>query len=705
MPDEPADELRQRLERAHDLLERTQRRARILLEANLAVTSSLDLDRVLETLLDHVAELVPYDSASVMLLEGQIARLFAGRGYQTWRDPESMREVTFDLRDNAILKRLVGDARSVVIDDTQTDSRWEVVAGTEHVRSWLGVPLISAGRVIGIYSLDKAEVAAFTQEHVELAKALATQASLAIQNARLYASVDAELAERRRTEAALHAAKTDAEAANVAKSNFLANMSHELRTPLNAIIGFSEILEEQAEEDNDSVTLNDIRTVLAAGRHLLRLVNGVLDLSRIEAGRMEVFAERFDVGEMVNEVATTIRAVVDGSGNRLEIALADGLGTVTTDRTKLRQVLFNLLSNAAKFTERGTITLSASRDSNGHLTLAVADDGIGMAPEDVERIFEPFTQADASTTRRFGGTGLGLAICREFCNLLGGSLTVATQPGMGATFTVTLTEQLPPPLDALEPESSENGPLVLIADDEEPARELLRRTLTRHGYRTVLACSGPEALSKARSHRPDVITLDVMMPGMDGWSVLTALRADRDLASIPVLMVTMVDDQNLAVSLGASDFLTKPVDRGQLLAAVARWRPTGGAEKTVLLVEDDPQLRRLMQRMLERASWRVVQAENGAVALQWLRSAVPHVILLDLMMPEVDGFEVLEALQTRDDWRKIPVIVLTAKDLTRAELRQLRRYALAVVQKGSEDTAELLERLNQISAPRSLTVE
>ncbi len=401
-----------------------------------------------------------------------------------------------------------------------------------------------------------------------------------------------DISHRKRVEEELEAARDAAEGANMAKSQFIANMSHELRTPLSAVIGYCEMLEEEAEDLGAASMLDDLRKINGNARHLLTLINDVLDISKIEAGKMEVHPEPFQVEPLVREVADTVQALVDRKSNRLVVAVQGSLGGALSDPVKLRQCLFNLLSNAAKFTEKGTITLTASRAAVGGtdwLEFRVSDTGIGMTEEAKGRLFQRFSQADASTTRRFGGTGLGLAITRAFCTLLGGDITVDSAPGKGTTFTIRLPADARPALRAAseDPGSPQAGPgrstqgegeLVLVVDDDPNMRDLLTRFLVKEGFAVRTASNGPEGLALAAEIEPVAILLDVMMPGTDGWAVLSSLKADPALAGIPVVMVSMVRDRRLAFSLGAAEHLTKPVQWSRLKQVLDRYRDTTPSE-------------------------------------------------------------------------------------------------------------------------------
>ena len=506
---------------------------------------------------------------------------------------------------------------------------------------------------------------------------------------RLAKQVGEIAAERERARAA-EALATDA---STAKSSFLANMSHELRTPLNAIIGYSEMLDEIAREEGYTEAVADLGKIHSAGKHLLALINDILDLSKIEAGKMEVYNESIDLRQLLTEVCDGVEPLVNRKGNKLVRVVGDDVSRLYSDATKTRQVLFNLLSNAAKFCENGTITLRAHRqvDETGKfIVLEVEDDGIGMSPEQQARLFQPFVQADASTTRKYGGTGLGLTISRRFVEMMKGTIVLRSGAGAGTTFIVRLPDTtLASDGNALTP-TPRGKRSVLAIDDDPVARELIARTLEREGWFVVTAPDGPSGLQAARRSRPDVITLDVMMPGMDGWSVLAALKADAALCSVPVVMLSMVDDRSRGFALGAVEYLMKPIDRGRLAEVASRH---GGKSGPVLIVEDDAGLREIARRELERAGFVVDEAANGQRALDALAGRVPKLILLDLMMPEMDGFEFLERIKANPAWSDVRVVVLTAMDLTSDQRARLGTRVERIVQKGTVPTAALLAEI------------
>ena len=517
-------------------------------------------------------------------------------------------------------------------------------------------------------------------------------------------------------------AKEMADDANKTKSQFLANMSHELRTPLNAIIGYSEMLQEEAQDLGQEDFVPDLQKIHGAGKHLLGLINDILDLSKIEAGKMTLFLESFDVTTLIREVESTMRPMVARKANRLQVEFPENIGNMRADQTKVRQTLYNLLSNASKFTEKGTITLSvrSSRREEAHssksemsqslltsaatLVFSVTDTGIGMTSEQLGKMFQAFTQADASTTKKFGGTGLGLSISKKFCQMMGGDLTVTSDYGKGSTFTAEL------PVEVQEPQAPEISsvpasalspldPLVttvLVIDDDPTVQDLMQRQLSKEGYRVAVAANGEQGLRLARELKPAVITLDVMLPGQDGWSVLNALKADRELAEIPVIMMTVVDEKQMGFALGAADYLTKPIDWDRLSAVLTKYRK--GDDQALLVVEDDPAARDMFERSLAKAGWKVALAENGKVGLDRVKALMPSLILLDLMMPETDGFEFMRERRGKKEWQSIPVIVITSKELTAEDRRRLDGQVERIIQKGAYRLDELVEEVRRTLA-------
>jgi signal transduction histidine kinase/DNA-binding response OmpR family regulator len=507
-------------------------------------------------------------------------------------------------------------------------------------------------------------------------------------------------------------ARAQAEEATRAKSAFLANMSHELRTPLNAILGYSEMLQEEAQDLGHDDFIPDLEKIRTAGKHLLALINDILDLSKIEAGRMDLFNEAFSLRTMVSEIVTTATPLIEKNNNRFSVQIDEQLGTLYADQTKLRQCLLNLLSNAAKFTENGSIDVNIDTTAIGdqvHVRFEVRDSGIGMTTEQLNKLFKEFSQGDASTTRKYGGTGLGLALSRRFCQMMGGDITVSSVLGEGSIFTmyVPLLQEPDAAARDLVSRSSDldtdrhTHATVLVIDDDLATREMLTRTLARENIRVVAVATGEEGIARAKELKPDVITLDVLLSGMDGWKVLTALKADAALERIPVVMLTIMEDRRTGYALGAADYLTKPVDRQKLLDMVQKHcEPLAHAnqqpQNAILVVEDDPATRDMLQRTVEQAGFVSQGAGNGLIALQRIAQARPALILLDLMMPEMDGFTFLQELRAHPEHADIPVIVVTAMDLTLDDRKRLNSSVHNILQKGSYERESLLHQVREL---------
>jgi signal transduction histidine kinase/DNA-binding response OmpR family regulator len=649
--------------------------------------STFDLQTVFETLVESASRLCRAEQAAILRMRDGQFHIIAAHGSDEFKHYMQAHPIAIDR--SSVTGRAALEGRIVQVADVLNDPEYANYE-TQRVggyRTVLGVPLLRAGSAIGAVLLTRSEVQPFTQQQIDLITTFADQAVIAIANVSLFDEIQDK--SRQLEQASQH------------KSQFLANMSHELRTPLNAIIGYSEILQEDAVDLGQDNLVADLKKIESAGRHLLGLINDILDLSKIEAGKMDIYLEDVEIVPLLEEVRSIIVPMAEKNANVLEYRLADNLGSMHTDRTKLKQSLLNLFSNGSKFTQNGRLTLNVQRFETDKpmVSFAVSDTGIGMTEEQLGRLFQAFNQADASTTKKYGGTGLGLAITRNFCQLLGGNVTVTSKPGEGSTFTIVLPDSpvAPAPAKATDaPPLSvdvDSAPTVLVVDDDPTARELLSANLKGAGYRLLQASSGDEALSLARSTRPDAITLDVMMPKPDGWDVLSALKADADLRDIPVVIVTMLSDRGIGLSLGAVEVLTKPVERAQLTALIHNLVRREGP---VLVVEDDAGAREMIRQTIEKMSLPVAEADNGVQALDWLgEHPAPAVILLDLMMPEMDGFEVLDALAAHPQWREIPVIVITAKQLTAAERERLLGQARKVIEKGGASRLDIVAAINE----------
>ena len=490
----------------------------------------------------------------------------------------------------------------------------------------------------------------------------------------------------------LEVARDAAQEASRTKSSFLANMSHELRTPLNAIIGVTEMLQEDARDLKRDDEIEPLNRVQRAARHLLELINDILDLSKIEAGKMELVLESFPISSMIDDVVSTVEPIAQKNGNKIVVDCPESIGSIYADQIRVRQALMNLVSNASKFTSNGAVTISVKRvpHSGGeHFEFAVADTGIGMTPEQLGKLFQEFSQVDSSMTRKYGGTGLGLAISRRFCQMMGGDISVESKIGSGSKFTITLPSQvgearekphIPEPASRRVTGLSQGAPLILVVDDDPTVREVIGRYLEREGFKVADASGGREGLRLARELKPAAITLDITMPDLDGWTVLAAIKGDPALTEIPVILLTIVDEKNRGFALGASEYLVKPIDRDKLIGVLRQLSmPTGGS---ILIVDDEQVSREGLRIALVQAGWKVAEADNGQIALRLLREERPSVILLDLMMPEMDGFEFLDEVRRHEEWRDIPIVVITARDVTAEDRARLNGRVETIIQKG-----------------------
>lgn len=559
-------------------------------------------------------------------------------------------------------------------------------------------PLAGAGWLV--FS-DPVDPAGFDADVEELAATLAAQLGVAYSNARHAEELESEIAVRRAVEVELRAAREEALAATRAKSEFLASMSHELRTPLNAIIGFSELMSDGSAGPLTAKQERYVGNVLASGRHLLRLVNDVLDLAKIEAGRLELNPSAVNPGEIVNSVAGIVHGLAEAAGIELDVDAPVTSRRIVADEAKIKQVLYNLAGNAIKFTPRGGNVRVAARFEKDVLRLTVTDTGIGLAPDDLERIFLPFEQANGSTAREFGGTGLGLALSKRLVELHGGTVWAESGgQGRGATFGVEL------PVVEARPESAggspapagpPEGPAVLVVEDDPVVASLIGIYLVDEGYSVHYAATAEEALAAARSLRPAAITLDLILQGADGWSVLAELKADARTACIPVVVVTVLEDRERGIDLGAIDFLVKPVSRDRLVASLAAVCPNP-ASFSVLVVDDDRSVVEQIGYLLRSRGWTVTPAFSGRDAIDIAVACPPDAVILDLHMPGIDGYEVARTLRARTETAAVPILVYTSADLSRADRARLEPSISAICFKADTGVRELVGRVRRMTA-------
>jgi adenylate cyclase len=670
---------------------------RALGEVSQTVNSTLDLETVLSAIVSKATQLSGTEAGTIYVFDE------ASREFQL-RATHGMTESLIDAVKDQHAE--ISQAVALAIEQRQPMQTPDLQESPPSVArdimlragylARLVVPLLGADRIVGALVVRRQAPGEFPKNTIELLQTFAAQSVLAIQNARLFSEIEEK--------------SRQLESASQHKSQFLASMSHELRTPLNAIIGLTDMLVNNAPRFGTEKALEPLRRVHRAGTHLLGLINQVLDLSKIEAGRLELNVESVSIAPLVEEVIGTARPLAEQNKNTLSAECPRDLPPIEADAMRLRQIILNLLSNACKFTKAGDVKLqvtTAVREGRQFVEIAVIDTGIGMTAEQMSRLFEEFSQVDASTARQYGGTGLGLAITRRLCQMMGGDVTVASEPGKGSTFTVRLPfaagrlayEPATPAGEAVVTEPGRD--YVLVIDDDATARDLIADYLGQAGFTVITAAGGGEGLKRAKEYHPIAITLDVIMPDIDGWTVLAALRGDPELADIPTIMATILDEQRHGMTLGAVGYLTKPIDREKLVHLIAKYRAPSGPTR-VLVVEDDATQRERIRCWLEPQNWLLIEADNGRVALDRLRECLADVILLDLMMPEMDGFQLVAEMQKHPAWSRIPVIVVTARDLTVEDHARLNSGIEMVLRKETFSPKTLIECVRQVVAKSRL---
>ncbi|MBM4162199.1 MAG: response regulator [Ignavibacteria bacterium] len=608
------------------------------------------------------------------------------------------------------------EVKTLEVEDLSSDSAFNIDTGlVELAPSYvIAVPVLFQEEILGVLVLGATRK--FGELEKEIVNNSVPQLSVAITNAMNYDAtrrLSVEIAKRNEE---LSAKNAEIEKAYKVKSDFLSSMSHELRTPLNSIIGFSSVL---LGPSGDPLTPDQqmaLQKILKNGKHLLQLINDILDLSKLESGRMILSVESEDVTSIVSNCLLIVEPLVQQKKLSLTQEIQPGLPTLTSDIVKVRQILVNLLSNAAKFTEKGGITVKVSQQSNGMVNFAVKDSGIGIEKKNFNDVFEEFKQVDSSSTRKYEGTGLGLPIARRLARMLGGDLTLESEYGHGSIFTLTIPPTLPqqPPVvppkpieqpvavreaRALEkPIQTQIAPgeqvQILCIDDDPDVIEILRKYLVPEGYSVTGALSGDEGLEVAAKHKPSLITLDIMMPKKDGWQVLRELKQNPETRDIPVIIHSIVDNKPLAMSLGAVDFMTKPTDPKRLLALVKKYYHTG--DKFILLVDDNLDFALACKDLLKRDGFEVRIASTGAEALKTLGESNPSLILLDLIMPGMDGFQVIHELERNDRWKSIPVVVMSGKELSESEQKELETHVTDFLVKDSFSTAAFSKTIKRI---------
>jgi signal transduction histidine kinase/CheY-like chemotaxis protein len=652
-------------------------------EIGRLVTSTLDMDTLFSRTVNLIQDRFGFYHAAIFTIEetGFNAVLKSATG----KVGEEMlqRHHALPVGSRSIVGTASSTGNPLVVNNTATDSIFRPNPLLPETRSEAAIPLRIGRRMVGVIDLQSKETEAFNKDDIGVLLALADQVAVAIDNARSY-----ELAQQ---------AITELRELDRLKSQFLANMSHELRTPLNSIIGFSRVIIKGIDGPVTDLQEQDLSAIYNSGQHLLRLINDILDLSKIDAGKMELAFDDVNIGELLQSVVPTVSGLLKDKQVKLALNIEPNIPIVRADAMRLRQVMINLLSNAAKFTDEGTITISGAVESraNGQpeVIIKVTDTGAGIAPEDRGKLFQAFSQVDASPTRKTGGTGLGLSISRRLVELHGGLIDVTSEIGKGSTFFFTLP--LPKVVEThTRPDGRREEKVVLAVDDDAQVISLYERFLQPQGYQVVSLTDPTKAVERAKQLKPYAITLDVMMPGRDGWTVLAELKNDPDTRDIPIIVCSILEEDEKGFSLGASDYLVKPILEEDLLNALDRLNAADDIHD-VLVIDDDVEDSRLMERILRQGQYNPILAHGGPEGWEILSNKPPQAVILDLFMPDMDGFTILEKVRTTSGLCDIPVIVVSGAELTGEQQKQLAEFGQNLLSKGSLSEHELLSSLDK----------
>ena len=679
-----------------------------LSEVGEAVSSSLDADEVLATIVNVAVQLTGTTGGSLVDLDAE-SGLFSVRT-ATGTSPEvldALRASRIHI-DETLIGRACRERAPIQVADLSTIEDLDPHLSILYAAGWrsvVAVPLIRSNTIVGALVVRRKTPGAFSEETCELLEAFASQSAIALTNARVHRQLEVQSAEL--AEASRH------------KSEFLASMSHELRTPLNAVIGFSEVLLERMFGDLNEKQEEYLRDILTSGRHLLELLNDILDLSKVEAGQMVLERTEFDVVDAVSHALSMVRERALDHRITLRTEVPSEPLPVHADELRIKQVLLNLLSNAVKFTpDGGTVVVTAQR-RRGDLEVTVSDTGVGIEPDDQHRIFDSFQQGTRGA-RKVEGTGLGLTLTRRIVELHGGQVWLRSEPGRGSTFGFTVPSELAPPAGEVPAEADhpveadpsdeaagerapaqpDPRPVAVIIEDDPSSAELLSVHLGTAGMRTTVVPEGAAGLQVVRDTEPDVVVLDIHLPGMDGWDVLTEIKSDPRLASTPVVVVSVLPDRTRGMALGASEYLVKPVARADLLAALRRVVPARGdpeGRRTAVIVDDDPSAVELARLALDPAGWTLESCTQPTEVFDLIRESRPGVVLVDLLMPEMDGFEVIDRIRSDPVTAGVPIVVLTSKSLTRRDRETLEGRIEFVTSKNAVDLGLLATRLSEIT--------
>ncbi len=652
-------------------------------EIGKLVTSTLDLNSIFSRTVKLISERFGMYHVAIFIVEetGFNATLREGTGNAGAEMKKNNH--TLLVNNESIVGRVTSNGQSVVVNNVLNDPTYKFNPLLPETKSEAAIPLRIGNRTIGAVDIQSKFVDAITEDEVSVLQTLADQIAIAIDNARSF-------------ELSQEAVKEMREIDRV-KSQFLANMSHELRTPLNSIIGFSRVILKGIDGPVTELQQQDLSAIYNSGQHLLSLINDILDLSKIEAGKMELAFDEVNMADITNSVISTMSGLIKDKPIELKRIIAPDLPTVRADAIRVRQVMINLLSNAAKFTDEGDITVNVGvrPGPSGRLELQVnvTDSGTGISKEDQTKLFQAFSQVDDSPTRKTGGTGLGLSICQHLINMHGGRIWVDSEVGHGSTFSFTL------PIFRKDKEFETSTPgsrLILAIDDDPQVIGLYERYLQPQGYQVIPLTDPSRAVERIKLLKPFAITLDIMMPGIDGWQVLDQIKADPETRNTPVIVCSIIEDLEKGYNLGASDYLVKPILEDDLVNSLDRLNADGSI-RDVLVIDDDPNDLRLIAKILtDDGRYKATLAEGGPAGWTIISSGnPPHAVIMDLFMPDMDGFKILENMRANESLRDIPVIVISGMDVTVEQKEELNKFGQRLLSKGSFNEKELLTTIQR----------
>jgi GAF domain-containing protein/CheY-like chemotaxis protein len=650
-------------------------------EVSRLITSTLDMNVLFSRAVDLIRSRFGYYFVGLFTVDENNYNAILREGTGVAGDELKQRQYSLPVGSKSVIGSVTGTGSTLILNNTALDQLYRPNALLPETRSQVGIPLKISARVIGALDIHSDGINTFHPEEIAVLETLADQISVALDNARSYDLAQKAVEEMRQLD--------------IIKSQFLANMSHELRTPLNSIIGFSRVILKGIDGPITEQQQQDLSAIYNSGQHLLGLINNILDLSKIDAGKMELTLEELNIADAISSVVSTSAGLVKDKPIKILQEIESGLPAVRADPMRLRQIMLNLISNATKFTEEGSITISANLHTSStgisEALISVTDTGPGIAPEDQKKLFQAFSQVDSSATRKTGGTGLGLSICKRMVELHGGKIGVHSAIGKGSTFYFTVP-LFKTPLPLVQDEDERT---ILCIDDDAQIVSLYERYLKPQGFNVIGATNAATAKEIAGRIKPYAITLDIMMPEVDGWSVLQELKSDPATHNIPVIICSIIEDQDKGFSLGAADYLVKPISEEDLLGSL-HLLDGDGSIKDVLIIDDSPDDLRLMEKIItEKSGYRVHLAQGGDQGWEMLLEKRPHAVILDLFMPGMNGFSILERLRTTPELRDLPVIVVTGVELSAEQQRQFENFGKTLLQKGMLSEAELFETLDK----------